>query len=82
MFEEDQRKEARTRSSMDALSPRIRGDKNLMISPRKFARIVVNLDTSKRIARRRRKRRRRSKILILSSRRKMEMLSLHPCPLM
>ena len=69
-------------SSMTILSPRIRGDQNLLVSPRKFAKTVANPNTSERTAKRRRKRRRRNKILILSLRRKMEMLSLHPWPLM
>ena len=69
--------------SMAILSPRIRGDQNLMVSPRKSAGIVANLENSERIAkRRRRRRRRRSKILIPSLRRKMEMLSSQPWPLM
>ena len=80
---EDQKKEARMKSSMAILSPKIRGDRNLLVSPRQSAGIVANLDTSERTAKRRRKRRRRrSKILILSSRRKMEMLSSQPWPLM
>ena len=68
---------------MAILSPKIRGDQTLLVSPRKSAGIVANLDTFERTAKRRRKRRRRrSKILILSLRRKMEMLSLQPWPLM
>ena len=59
-----------------------KGDQTLLVSPRQSARIVANLDTFERTAKRRRKRRRRSKILILSLRRKMEMLSSHPWPLM
>ena len=69
------------RSNMAILSPRIRGDQNLVVSPRRSARIVANLDTSKRTAKRRRKRR-RSKILILSSRRNMEILLSQPWPFM
>ena len=81
MFEEDQKKEVRTKSSMAILSPRIRGDQNLLVSPRKSIRTVANPDTSERTAKRRRKIRRRSKILILSLRRKMDMLSSQPWPL-
>ena len=76
MFMEDQKKEERMKSSMAILSPKVRGDRTLLVSPRQSARIVANLDTSERTAKRRRKRRRISKILILSLRRKMEMLSL------
>lgn len=82
MFEEDQKKEARMKSSMAILNPRIRGDQNLLVSPRQYVGIVANLDTSERTAKRRRRRRRISKILILSPRRKMEMLSSQPWPLM
>lgn len=75
MFEEDQNKEARTKSSMAILSQKIKGDQNLLVSPRKFVGIVANLNTFERTTKRRRKRRTRSKTLILSLRRKMEMLS-------
>ena len=74
---EDQEKEARTKRNMAILSPKIRGDQTLLVSPRQSVGIVENLDIFERNAKRRRKRRRiRSKILILSPRRKMEMLSL------
>ena len=66
---------------MAILSPRIRGDQNLVVSPRQFSGTVANLDTLERNAKRKRKRR-RSKNLILSPRRKMEMLSSQPWPLM
>ena len=77
VFVEDQKKEARMKSSMAILSPKISGDQTLLLSPRQSTRIVTNLDTFERTTKRRRKRRRRrrSKTLILSIRRKMKMLS-------
>ena len=71
MFEEDQKKKAKMKNNMAVL----RGNQNLLVSPRRSIGIVANLDTSERIAKRRKRKRRRSKILILSPKRKMEMFS-------
>ena len=52
---EDQEKEARTKRRMAILSPKIRGDQTLLVSPRESAGIVANLDTFERTAKKRKK---------------------------
>ena len=44
---EDQEKEARIKSSKAILSPKIREDQILLVSPTQSVGIVANLDTSK-----------------------------------
>lgn len=76
MFEEDQEKEPRMKSSMVILSPRIMGDQNPPIIPRKFSRIVGNSITFERTREKkrriRRRKRRRRNILNLIMRSKID----------